>query len=112
MLYTAHGHGHGTQNEALHHLTKPSPSPNLYHNTNPARHHIQAKATAASEAVVKIAASVERTERQLSGEGSAIGNVLERVEELREMLRPDRRSPVGLRPAGSAPAVASTRSDN
>jgi len=51
---------------------------------------IQAQATAAAKAVVKISAAVERTERQLSGEGSAIGNVLERVDELREMLRSDR----------------------
>ena len=53
---------------------------------------IQAKAGAASEAAVKICAALERTERQLSGEGSGLGNVLERVDELREMLRAGARS--------------------
>jgi len=47
---------------------------------------IQQNARAAAESVVKVQQAVERAERQLSGEGSAMASVLERLDAVRELL--------------------------
>ena len=47
---------------------------------------IQTHARATADAVAKVQLAVERSERQLGGEGSAIGSVLERLDALRDLV--------------------------